>query len=232
MAKRKHSESSRDFKKGDDAFNARRRERRAAQRYIDKANKSSGATRNKYLQIAREHYENAMRTYDPTTKQDFAAQMKRIAAELGEDIYKYRKQYENMTGKKQELMRKQYEESRKEQEKQSFEALESKLKDDVFRREKEANIILNSPVGKRIMAGLVDVWSGAISKGNTADENRRLAESAIFEYFNADNWADVISAIEETIGESLYQLTGEDDFYEVVKTLIQTKVAANTLIAA
>ena len=80
------------------------------------------------------------------------------------------------------------------------------------------------------MAGLVDVWSDVVSKDKTAEENRAAAQKAIFEYFNTDNWADVVAAIENSVGDALYKMSGQDDFYDVVKTTIQDKVMDNTLI--
>lgn len=229
-AGRKHSADARDFKVGDDTYNARRREYRAAKRYLDKAYESAGATRDKYRQIAREHFENALDTYDPSTKQDFSAPMKRLAAELGADINKRRSEF--VTGGKnaQARQQKQFEEQRERRISESLYSTEKAMQDSEIRREREAGILMSGELGRRIMAGLVDVWSDVVSKDNTPAENRRLVEQAVFEYFNVDKWSDVIAALEKSIGESLYKISGNEDFYDVVKTMIQDKVMDNTLI--
>ena len=230
MAARRHSATARDFKAGDDSRNARRREYRAAERYLRQAESSSGATREKMRQLAKGHFERALDTYDPSTKQDFAAPIKRLASEFGVDIYERRRQFADLTTKSQAKAVERYQKQKDFYENRSKEALESERQDPDVLREREALIIMNSEVGKRIMAGLVDKWSHVVSRDKTAEKNREAAQKAIFEYFNTDNWADVVDAIEKSVGESLYKMSGQDDFYDTVKTTIQDKVMDNTLI--
>lgn len=225
MAKRKHSENSRDFTKGDDVYNARRREVRAAQRYYDEANESSGATRKRNLMLAREHYERALETYAPGNKQKLSAPIRKLGAELGIDTNKRRAEFEAKSEAAQKRELTLYEKKRKTFEERSLETLESNLKDTEYRKEKESKVLLNSIVGKRILAGLVDVW------GEYAGDREAVTKS-IFDYLNVDNWSDVIAKIEKAVGDSLYSVSGEDDFYEIVKTAIQTMVVDNSLIAA
>ena len=230
MAKRNTGASARSRKKGDDTYNARRRERRAAERYLKKAESSSGATREKNLQLAKQHFERALDTYDPATKQDFSAPMKRIAAAVGADINKRRGEFATGGDRARKRQIAQFEARREKVIRQSFGATETAMADAERRAEQEARIIMGSDVGKRIMAGLVDVWSDYVSKDKTAEENRAAAQKAIFEYFDTDKWADVVAAIEESVGDALYKMGGQDDFYDVVKTTIQDKVMDNTLI--
>lgn len=230
MARKKTSTGVRPRKAGDDTYNARRRERRAAERYLKKADKSAGATRDKYRQLAKQHFERALDTYDPSTKQDFSKPMKRLAAELGADINKRRSEFVTGGKREQERQQSQYEKRRKRAIDLSMQATESSMRDSETRSELEARLIMSSEVGKRIMAGLVDVWSDVVSKDKTAEENRAAAQEAIFEYFSTDKWADVIAAIENTVGEVLYKISGQDDFYDTVKTIIQDKVMDNSLI--
>ena len=230
MAKRNTSAGARPRKKGDDTYNARRRERRAAERYLKKAEASSGATREKNMQLAKQHFERALDTYDPATKQDFSAPMKRIAAAVGADINKRRSEFITGGDRARKRQIAQFEARREKVIRQSFGATETAMADAESRAEEEARLIMGSDVGKRIMAGLVDVWSDVVSKDKTAEENRAAAQKAIFEYFNTDNWADVVAAIENSVGDALYKMSGQDDFYDVVKTTIQDKVMDNTLI--
>lgn len=114
----------------------------------------------------------------------------------------------------------------------SFQALESNRGDAAKRAELEAQELMTNPtIGKRVMGGLVDVWRDKVSKDATAAENRKAAQEAIFDYFNADSWHDVLQKLEQSIGSELYAVANDLEAYEVVKLAIQKGVTGNTLVA-
>lgn len=202
---------ARNRKASDSAYNARRRYGRAAERYIKKANQSSGATAERYKALARENYEKAMRTYDPKTTQNVAGRLREVGNALGAQLTP-----ENM----RTMINKDISDSRRrnliESSTQSLEGT-----DDVARREREARTLLsNTNVGHKIMAGLIEVWEGA--------EDR---EQAILDYFGADSLADVIDTLEEKLGDRLYATDDIGSTYAIVKLEIQNMVADNSLIA-
>jgi len=212
---------ARNRKAGDTAYNARRREFRAAQRYLKKAHESTGATAERNRALARSHFENALQTYDPNQKQSFSSQIVNLAAEFGVDIQGQRADFIMADEKK-----------RKRAIERSREALESELKDEKKRAEREAQILINNPViGKRIMGGLVDVWRDKVKPGQSAADNRKGIQQAIFSYFGVDSWAGVLDKLEKSIGELLYSFDNELDIYDVVRIQIQKGIIGNTLVA-
>ena len=212
---------ARKAKSGDSAYNARRREYRAAQRYLKKANETSGATSEKNRALAKMHLENALETYDPRQKQNISAPMINLAAQFGIDIQGKRKEYIASTDA-----------TRKKAIERSYTALESTLSDDQKRNELEAQALISNPtIGKRIMGGLVDVWSGAVEKGKSAAENRRAAQAAIFDYFGVNSWVEVLEKLIQSIGKDLFALGSELEMYDTVRISIQKGVAGNTLVS-
>lgn len=207
--------------KSDDTYNARRRFARAAERNILKAKESSGATAQRYRQLARQNFESALELYDASSNQRPSRIMTGLADELGIDIEQARSEAgrANML----DLLER------------SFSTLESNLADDQFRREQEARALLNDDrIGSRILGGLVDVWRDAATvideNGMAHIDNSRILPS-LFDYFKVDNLADMVSKLESSIGSRLYDMRGDSDtIYEHVKVLIQTKVLEGTLV--
>lgn len=208
-------------KAGDTAYNARRREYRAAQRYLKKAHESTGATAERNRALARSHFENALQTYDPNQKQPFSSQIVNLAAEFGVDIQGQRTEFITADEKK-----------RKRAIERSYEALESQLKDDKKRAEREAQTLINNPaIGKRIMGGLVDVWRDKVKPGQSAAENRKGIQDAIFSFFGVDSWAGVLDKLFQAIGDLLFSTGNELETYDVVRIQIQKGIIGNTLVA-
>lgn len=156
-------------KPGDDAWNARRRFARSAERYLEKAEKSQGALAGRYRELARGELKRALDTYEkePTSKM-----IRGLMDKLGV----------SKSDKKPSPQR------RAEVISKSRESLESSRGNIDARREREARAIMNSKVGKRIYAGLVGVWRGS-------DD----IDQAIMDYFGTDNMADVLEALESEI---------------------------------
>ena len=216
---------SRARKAGDIATNARKRYYRSAERNLKKARESTGATAKRYRALARQDFEDALSTYDSGTTQRYSKPIQRLASEFGYDLEGTRK--DRNTGASQR---------RREAIARSEQVKESALKDPAIRREREARSILNNDkIGSRIMGGLIDIWRDAstvldMETGMLKVDNSRILP-VLFDYFDVDNVADMMDKIEETIGDKLYSDLDSDETYEVVKMLLQTRVAENSLVA-
>lgn len=212
---------TRKAKSGDTAYNARRREYRAAQRYLKKAEQSSGATAARNKALAKTHLQNALDTYDPSQNQKISAPITNLAAQLGVDIQGSRSQYINATSKERQAAIQG-----------SISALEGSLKDPYQRKVAETEALMqNKTIGRRIMGGLVDIWRDVVKKGKTAIENRKAATKAIFDYFKVDNWYEVIDKLMQAAGSELFDTSADQEIYDVVRITLQTKINNNTLVA-
>lgn len=208
-------------KAGDDVYNARRRFARAAERNLKRARETSGATSERYRQLARQNLESAVDLYDSSRNRRSAQRMTRLANELGVDL-EGAKADVGHSNKLDAMSR-------------SFNTLEGTLADSEFRRQQEARALLNDDrIGSRILGGLVDVWR---DKATVVDDNgmakidNAKIMPALFDYFGVDNLADMLAKLEDSIGSKLYEMRGDaDNIYEHVKVLIQTKVLENTLV--
>lgn len=215
-------------KTSDATYNARRREYRAAQRYLKKANETSGATASRNRALAQTHLQNALNTYDLTQNQEISASIVNIGAELGIDVYGYRQDMRSdFVGSKTK-----YEARARRIEKESTRALESSLSDEDIRRDEEARAIMNNPsLGKRIIGGLSSVWSDSVKKGNSNAENRQAIQDSVFEYFGVQKWADVIDKLRDMAGESLFEVSNDLEMYDTVKIAIEKGIARNESLA-
>lgn len=213
--------------KGDTSYNARRRFTRSAQRNLEKAEATTGATAARYRNLAKQDLEKALQTYDKRTTQDFSRPIKDLAASLDVNLNQSRQQLKQTKTEVANKMRNAAVD-------RSISRLESELQDSEVRRQAEARSVFNSPVGQRIIGGLVDVWkSEAVEIGADGMQkvNKAKMMKAIFDYFGTDNLADVLEKVEDELGESLYRQGDKDEIYETVKLQIQNKVADNTLVA-
>lgn len=222
-------------KTGDSFYNARRRYRRAAERNLKKAEQSSGATAARYRSLALQDLNRALSTYDKKTTQDFSKPIKNLADKLGVNLESRRKQLKQMKSNVAARVRKSAEE-------RSTDRLAGAAEDAEELRQLEARAVFSSGIGSRIIGGLESVWREAASveveyigkdgqpyKRTEIDKKKMMR--AIMDYFKVDNLADLLSAVEDQIGESLYQDVDSDELYETVKLTIQTKVADNTLVS-
>lgn len=220
---------ARKAKRGDTSYNARRREYRAAQRYLKKADENTGVVAEKNRALAKQHLMNALDTYDPNAPaQRISSQIINIGAQLGIDVQAMRSETKDASA----AQRKYAVQRQKDTIEASFQALESAREDVQARSELEAQELLSNPtIGKRIMGGLVDVWRDKVSKKKKASENRQAAQEAIFDYFNTNSWVDVLQKLEQAVGSDLYAIASELEAYEIVKLAIQKGVTGNTLVA-
>lgn len=188
MARRKRA--------SDTAYNARRRFIRTASRYLNRSKDTVGAESARYREMARETIVKAASLYERKADISRSRQFTNIAKDLGINV--------------RELMRGETETKREQQRVQNLISESRELVSDKplsraelvdFRREQEARAILNSPIGSRIYAGLVDVWAQpTIENGELV--NRKSIEDinqAIMNYYDVDNMMDVIEILEQQI---------------------------------
>ena len=218
-------------KTGDDATNARKRYYRSAERYLKQAENATGATAARYRQLARNQLDNALNTYSKSTTQKFSKPIQKLANDLGVSLEEERKRIQSRGDEYAEKIRNAAinlkEGSR------SAKALASSITDDETKRQDEARVILNSPIGSRILGGLVDVWQDEATIEDesgelTVDQSKILP--ALFDYFEVDNLADMLEKVEEIIGDKLYADEDSDAMYEAVKILLQTHVASDNSV--
>lgn len=231
MAKPEKSTSARARKAGDDSYNARRRYLRSAERNLKAAEKSSGATAARYRAIAKAELENALETYDPSNKQAYSKKISLIANDLNVDLSEVRRsQVTRLQDGK--YVPESVDTLRKRQKKaisESEAALASH--DEEAIRERNARILLSDDtIGRRIMAGFVDVWYEKAMDFVTGKLDRSKILPAIFEFLKVDNIADMLEKLERAIGNALYSRGENGDMYETVKLTIQSKIADNSLV--
>ena len=203
---------------GDAATNARKRFYRRAESYLKKAEESTGVTKEKYKALARVHFENAMKTYDVTTTQKFSKPMQRIANQLGVDIEEERLKMKAQSGTVREKIRDAY--IKLDETSASYKALKRKSRAAI--REAEAEILMKSPVGKRLIAANEDIWKDAARvkvNGKCVIDKKKIMP-AILRAYNADSLADLLEKIEEIAGEDLYKDFENEVMYEAVKIQI------------
>lgn len=195
---------ARDKRESDDVYNARRRYRRQAERYLAKAEKASGLERARYQAQARNATIKAAQTYARGQKPQGQVKvlMERqgigtgtIAAVSAARGYK--------SGGIDEGVRRLVN--------QSLSALvgkEQKTRDQMAR-----DILSTGNVGSRFYGGLVQVW-------DETEESRQHPNRAILEFFGADSIMDVLEELEAQ-GIDLYTPEENDDVYKSAQLKLQ-----------
>lgn len=212
MSERKKA-VSRDRKQSDDTYNARRRYIRSSKRYLEKAEKATGATAARYRSLAQENYRKAVSTYGEK-KQKFSKDIREVASRLG------------ITASKLEVTQ----ETKKELIQESTQTLETVMKDDVRRTEREAQAVVNSPeIAHRIMGGLVDVWKNRVPTIDGKLSTKRIIPT-LFDYFGVGSYQELLERLEGIVGESLYSMGDNEYFYDSVKLALQDYVAGTALV--
>lgn len=191
-------------RQSDDVYNARRRYRRQAERYLAKAEKASGLERARYQAQARNATIKAAQTYARGQKPQgqVKALMERqgigtgtIAAVSAARSYK--------SGGIGEGVRRLVN--------QSLSALvgkEHKTRDQMAR-----DILSTGNVGSRFYGGLVQIW-------DETEESRQHPNRAILEFFGADSIMDVLEELEAQ-GIDLYTPDENDDVYKSAQLKLQ-----------
>lgn len=191
-------------RQSDDVYNARRRYRRQAERYLARAEKASGLERARYQAQARNATIKAMQTYARGQKPQgqVKALMERQGIGTGTiAAVSVAKGYKS--GGIGEGIRRLVN--------QSLSALvgkEQKTRDQMAR-----DILSTGNVGSRFYGGLVQVW-------DETEESRQHPNRAILEFFGADSIMDVLEELEAQ-GIDLYTPDENDDFYKSAQLKLQ-----------
>ena len=223
---------------GDDATVARKRFYRKAERYLKESRTQTGATAARSRYLAEIHLKEALKTYSAKTTQTFSKPIRNLAADLGVNLETFREKLKKQNSETSEKIRQgviQIEgEAKKDKTSKSAKALERNIKDIDTRRESEARMILNSPIGKRIMGGAVEVWREEASietdEGIKIDKTKLLP--LLFDYFKVDNLTDLLTQVEKIVGDVLYAADDQDAMYEAAKVTLQKHIAADNSLAA
>ena len=193
----------------DDAYTARRRYTRKAERYMKQANASYGVNRERYIELAKREAEKALSTYDK--EPSFQKLSKGLQRVALETDAQFSKPAND--AQRQKLISR------------SKRVLESNIED---RREFEGRAIMSSSVGSRIMAALEPIWRqhaeyNPKSKKYGVKDWDKVAPK-IFEHMSEvtgkeiTDWMGVIEAFEENpeIGADLYKDPKNDIRYDAV----------------
>ena len=202
------AKAARAKKASDEVYNARRRYVRKAERYMKQADNSYGASRERYIVLAKREAEKALSTYDKEPSfQKLSKGLQRVALETDAQFAKPAND-----AQRQKLVSR------------SKRALESNIED---RREYEGRAIMSSSIGSRIIAALEPIWRDYASinpETGKTEIDWSEASKAIFEHMSqqtgkpVSDWLGVIEAFEQNpeIGADLYKDPKNDIRYDAV----------------
>lgn len=202
------AKAARAKKASDEVYNARRRYTRKAERYMKQADSSYGASRERYIELAKREAEKALSTYDKEPSfQKLSKGLQRVALETDAQFAKPAND-----AQRQKLISR------------SKRALESNIQD---RREYEGRAIMSSSIGSRIIAALEPVWRDYATVNPETGKTEIdwfAASNAIFEHMSeqtgkpVNDWLGVIEAFEQNpeIGADLYKDPKNDIRYDSV----------------
>ena len=208
------AKAARAKKASDEVYNARRRYTRKAERYMKQAGSSYGASRERYIYLAKREAEKALSTYEKEPSfQKLSKGLQRVALETDAQFSKPAND-----AQRQKLISR------------SKRSLESNIKG---RREYEGRAIMSSSVGSRIIAALEPIWRDYASinpETGKTEVDWNEASRAIFEYMSEqggkpiNDWLGVIEAFEQNpeIGSDLYKDPKNDIRYDAVVQAAQT----------
>ena len=193
----------REKRESDETYNARRRYRRQAERFIKKADESSGILKSRYEAQARSAIINALSTY--AKGQQPKGRVKQLTEMLGIDaktvqqvaFAKGMRSGGVSTGLVSRLVQRS---------KQTLVSAET-------RDEMAKEILSTGNVGSRFYGGLVDIW------GDTPD-HREHPNQSILDFFGTDSMMDVIEDLEAE-GIDLYTPDENEDVYKSAQLTLQ-----------
>ena len=193
----------REKRDSDETYNARRRYHRQAERFIKKADESSGILKSRYEAQARSATINALSTY--AKGQQPKGRVKQLTEMLGIDaktvqqvaFAKGMRSGGVSTGLVSRLVQRS---------KQTLVSAET-------RDEMAKEILSTGNVGSRFYGGLVDIW------GDTP-EHREHPNQSILDFFGTDSMMDVIEDLEAE-GIDLYTPDENEDVYKSAQLALQ-----------
>lgn len=186
----------------DDTYNARRRFKREAERYMKKAEQSTGATKSRYERMAERSLTQAAMLYKNTPKGRNA--ISEMGEKIGVDPFSKAKALEaGFKAGKQKVTGKLIA--------RSFTRLESnkaKTRDAMAK-----DILSTDNIGSRFYGGLSEIWT-------QSEESREHPDAAITEFFGVDSIADVLDLLEEK-GIDIYAPTDNNSNYKSIQLKLQ-----------
>lgn len=193
----------REKRDSDETYNARRRYRRQAERFIKKADKSSGILKSRYEAQARNATINALSTY--AKGQQPKGRVKQLTDMLGIDA-KTVQQVAFAKGMQSSGVTTGLVSRLVQRSKQTLASAETR---DAMAKE----ILSTGNVGSRFYGGLVDIW------GDTP-EHREHPNQSILDFFGTDSMMDVIEDLEAE-GIDLYTPDENEDVYKSAQLALQ-----------
>lgn len=187
--------AARAVKRGDYAYNARRRYTRRAEKLYKQADKATGETAERLRGQAEVNLKDAVRLYEnERDRAKFEAKMK---TKYGVDLTNVKAAN---PAQRAQLMN------------ESYDALRGAT------RERMVKEIMNGPAGKRIMASTADIWKKAIKTNENGERvvDMDMAYRLIMKHFGVDSMADVIDIYEDELGEDLYSDPESEERYREV----------------
>lgn len=187
-------------RESDNVYNARRRYRRQAERYLAKAEKASGIEKARYEAQARDATMKAAQLY--TKGQKPQGQIKALMERQGIDngMLMARGHKSGGLGRSVERLVDQ-----------SLNALVGSKPE--TRDQMARDILSTGNVGSRFYGGLVQIW-------DETEESRKHPNRAILEFFGAESIMDVLEELEAQ-GIDLYTPDENDDVYKSVQLKLQ-----------
>lgn len=211
--------------KADEIYNARKRFLRAADRYLDKAADTVGATKARYMEMARDASIKAAELYTRKADINRSSLFQRVSREFGININEF---------VSKEPPTKREEQRRENLIEKSFEARAAvPTETGTFRprtfeetREQEARAILNGKIGSRIYAGLVDVWAVPTVEDGKLIHRRKQEDinRLIMEKFKVSSMMDVIEILQQA-NPDLFSDPESLERYDTVRLDIQGLLA-------
>ena len=193
----------REKRDSDETYNARRRYRRQAERFIKNADESSGILKSRYEAQARNATINALSTY--AKGQQPKGRVKQLTDMLGIDA-KTVQQVAFAKGMQSSGVSTGLVSRLVQRSKQTLASAET-------RDEMAKEILSTGNIGSRFYGGLIDIW------GDTP-EHRRHPNQPILEFFGADSIMDVIEDL-EAAGIDLYTPDENEDVYKSIQIALQ-----------
>ena len=191
--------ASRAKRQSDEIYNARRRFRREAERYMKKAAGAKGATKSRYEAQARQALNRAAATYEKFNIGK--TQLDTVARQLDVEASQLKPAKRLNADRRMKAINKSYE---------SLEGVKALTSD----RDASAKAILSSGnVGSRFYGGFSEIWA-------TSEEGKANPNAAIADFFGVE---DVMAVLEmlESAGIDIYQASENSEVYKSVQLALQ-----------
>lgn len=177
--------------KADEVYNARRRYRRQAQRFLDRAKRTKNPERRAELKAqAKEAIENAVSTYSGSKTFGRIAEIAKTL-NVSSDLVKPQSSLDHLITK----------------------SFDIKLRKEANQRNEMAmSILSNENVASRFYAGFVDIWDTPQGKKNI--------NKTIIEYFGARDLLEVIEMLQDS-GIDIYSPQVNEQNYDAIVLKVQ-----------